>query len=85
MSRGTTKNKENYKTNKPYKNNNKHLAARRTGGFQPPSKAGKHDFNIIQINTSKAKQATMDLIDFAIKFNSSFILTQEPYANGKNK
>lgn len=60
------------------------MAARRTGGFQPPSKAGKHDFNIIQINTSKAKQATMDLIDFAIKFNSSFILTQEPYANGKN-
>ena len=59
------------------------MAARRTGGFQPPAKAGKNDFNIIQINTSKAKQATMDLVDFAINFNSSFILTQEPYANGK--
>ena len=45
---------------------------------------GKIDLNFIQINTSKGRQATNDLIIFSKKFTSPIMLVQEPYANGKN-
>ena len=49
-------------------------------GQQKTGKIVKQDLNIIQINTSKAKQATKDLIEFAKDLID--ILVQEPYANG---